>query len=93
MSQNDQKHPQAKTDRIAIDRLFKNGSSDSNLAELARLLIRYRNFPGARDIQQDLQKLLQEWDLTEEQLYEITRQLHAQRKVYRTKGEDRDDWS
>ncbi|MGF1489006.1 MAG: DUF3288 family protein [Prochloraceae cyanobacterium] len=93
MSQNDQKHPQASNDRIVVDRLFKNGSSDLNLAELARLLIRYRNFTGARDIQEDLHKLLQEWDLTEEQLYETTRKLHAEGKVYRNKQEDRDDWS
>ena len=93
MSQNDQQHPQANTDRIVLDRLFQSQSSDLNLVELARLLIRYRNFPGARDIQADLQNLLQKWNLTEEQLYDLTRKLHAERKVYRTKQEDRDDWS
>lgn len=93
MSQNDQKHPQTSNDRIVVDRLFQTGFSDFNLVELARLLIRYRNFPGARDIQEDLHKLLQQWDLTEELLYERARKLHAERKVYRSKGEDQDDWS
>jgi len=93
MAQNDQKHPQANSDREVVDRLLKNGISDLNLVELGRLLIRYRNFPGARNIQTDLNQLLQEWNLTEEQLYQRTRKIHAESNIYRSKQEDRDDWS
>ena len=39
------------------------------MAEVARLRIRYRNFPGARDIQRDLDVILQQWDMTEDELF------------------------
>ena len=91
----DQQHPQEKGDRAIINRLLQEEVSDLNLAELARLRIRYLNFPGAREIQRDLELLLQKWQLTEEQLFEKTRQLHAKGKVYqcRTTGEKQQDWS
>ena len=91
----DQKHPQEQRDRQIVNKLLQQGSNDYNLAELARLRIRYRNFPGARDIQQDLDLLLQQWNLTEEQLYEITRKLHAEDEGYlnRRSGQEQEDWS
>jgi hypothetical protein len=92
--QQDQQHPQEKLDRENINRLLQEGVNDYNLAELARLGIRYRNFPGARDIQRDLDLLLKQWQLTEEELYEKTRQLHNKERVYqRRSGEDQQDWS
>ena len=95
MSNLDQKHPQEKRDRAIVDRLLEAEPSEINLVELARLRIRYQNFPGARDIQQDLDLVLQQWQLEEEQLYEKTRQIHAIGKVYRqqVKGQDKQDWS
>lgn len=90
----DQKHPQEKQDREIVNRLLRGESSDLHLAELARLRIRYRSFPGARDIQRDLNLLLQQWQLTEEQLFEKTRNLHWVDRVYqRRQGEERQDWS
>ncbi len=91
----DQKHPQEKGDREIVDRLLHGEPNAFNLAELARLRIRYRNFPGARDIQRDLELILRQWQLTEEQLYEKTRQLHAAGQAYqrRSKGEEHQDWS
>ena len=67
--------------------------SDFNLVELARLIIRYEGFPGARDIQNDLKKTLQQWKLTEEQLFEKTRAIHQQGDVYKGLGRGREDWS
>ena len=95
MSNLEQKHPQEKRDRAIVDRLLRAEPSEINLVELARLRIRYHNFPGARDIQQDLDLVLQQWQLEEEQLYEKTRQIHAMGKVYRqqVKGQDEQDWS
>ena len=95
MSNLDQKHPQEKRDRAIVDHLLAAEPSEINLVELARLRIRYHNFPGARDIQRDLDRVLQQWQLNEEQLYEKTRLIHATGKVYRqqVKGQDEQDWS
>lgn len=94
-NQQDQAHPQAERDRVIVNRLLKGESTDENLAELARLNIRYRNFPGARDIQKDLQFIFNKWNLTEDTLYAMTRQIHAEARVYhhlRVSDEDQ-DWS
>jgi Protein of unknown function (DUF3288) len=88
----DQQHPQYKSDRDIANTLMNAESSDYNLAELARLRIRYRGFPGARDIQTDLDRVLQQWKLTEDELFAQTRQIHATTQVYRGHSK-RDDWS
>ena len=82
-------------DRATIDNLLQEEPSDRNLAELGRLIIRYRNFPGAREIQRDLGIILNNWRLTEEELYTKTRAIHAQGTVYRrqSKGDGRQDWT
>ncbi len=54
----DQQHPQYKRDRASVNTLLASEATDYNLSELARLIIRYRGFPGARDIQSDLKKVL-----------------------------------
>jgi hypothetical protein len=89
----DQQHPLWRADRDTVNSLLSGEPSDYNLAELARLLIRYQGFPGARDIQADLQKVLQQWKLTEDSLYEKTRQIHAAAQVYKGRGSKREDWS
>ncbi len=90
----EQQHPQWRKDRQTADRLLAGDPSDLNLAELARLKIRYRGFPGARDIQSDLAKLLQRWDLTEAALFEKTRAIHAGPPVYQVRGnKNEEDWS
>lgn len=91
----DQTHPQEHKDRTLIERIAQEGRNDYNLAELARLCIRYQGFPGARETQAKLYNLVQAWGLTEESLYAITRELHATGMLYRrtSTGEDRQDWS
>ncbi len=91
--QKDQQHPLWSTDRQIVNTLLAAEATDYNLAELARLRIRYRGFPGARDIQTDLDKILQRWNLTESSLFEQTRQIHATTQVYKGRGSQKEDWS
>jgi len=88
----DQQHPLWRSDRQIIDRLLQEAANDLNLAELARLRIRYQGFPGARDIQADLDRLLERWQLTEADLFSQTRQIHATSQVYRQRTNQREDW-
>jgi hypothetical protein len=93
-SQKDQQHPQWQSDRQTTDSLLNGEPSEFNLAELARLRIRYQDFPGARDIQADLDKVLSQWQLTEAELFAQTREIHQTMQVYRGRGkQDREDWS
>lgn len=92
----DQKHPQNRKDRLTVDNLLQAASNpgDLELVELARLIIRYRDFPGARDIQRDLIVALNNWQLTEEELYVKTRAIHATGRVYRqTPTGEKQDWT
>lgn len=89
----DQQHPQWSLDRQTVNTLLEGQPSDYNLAELARLRIRYCGFPGARDIQTDLDKLMQRWQLTEEALFARTREIHQMAQVYRGRTSQREDWS
>ena len=91
----DRQHPLHRRDRIIVDDLLASSPTDYNLAELARLRIRYNGFPGARDIQGDLDQVLQNWSLTETELFAKTLQIHADTPLYKgkaNKGED-EDWS
>ncbi|HEY9616941.1 MAG TPA: DUF3288 family protein [Microcoleaceae cyanobacterium] len=89
----EQQHPLWSNDRAIVNSLLNTELTDYNLAELARLRIRYHGFPGARDIQADLDKVLKQWNLTEAALFEKTRQIHAVAQVYKGRGSQRDDWS
>ena len=90
----EQQHPQYNRDRPLLENLLVGEPNAINLAELARLRIRYHNFPGARDIQSDLDKVLQKWGITEAELFEKTRAIHAVGGIYRTKGKkEEQDWN
>ncbi|BAY32721.1 hypothetical protein NIES2107_46110 [Nostoc carneum NIES-2107] len=90
----DQQHPLQNRDRPTIDILLAQEATDYNLAELARLWIRYQGFPGARDIQQGLNKVLQHWGLTEAELFAKTRQLHDVGGIYKSRGKkEEQDWN
>lgn len=91
----DQQHPLHSRDRQIVNTLMTGQPTEYNLAELARLRVRYHGFPGARDIQTDLDKVMQLWGFTETTLYEKTRQIHAAGPVYKgraSKGNS-EDWS
>ncbi|MGK7944703.1 MAG: DUF3288 family protein [Microcystaceae cyanobacterium] len=90
----EQKHPQEKQDREVVNRLLQGQPTEYNLVELARLRIRYYNFPGAREIQRDLDVLLQQWQLSESQLFAQTRDIHQSGQIYRRKQNNEvQDWS
>lgn len=91
----DQQHPLWQSDRQIVNSLLAGEPTDYNLAELARLRIRYSGFPGARDVQTDLDKVMQLWGFTETALYEKTRQIHTAGPVYkgRARKGDAEDWS
>ena len=90
----DQQHPLYNRDRPLIDILLAQEATDYNLAELARLRMRYQGFPGARDIQKDLDKALQQWGLTEAELFEKTRQIHNLGGIYKSRGKkEEQDWN
>lgn len=88
----EQQHPQANKDNATLDMLLGTEPSDRGLAELGRLIIRYRDFPGAKEIKKKLQTLLTQWKLTEETLFEKTRAIHSQGTVYRSREGDQEDW-
>ncbi|QIZ71148.1 DUF3288 family protein [Oxynema aestuarii] len=88
----EQQHPQANKDNAILDSLMTSEISDRGLAELGRLIVRYRDFPGAKDIQKKLQTLLTQWKLTEETLFEKTRAIHSQGTVYRSQEGNQEDW-
>lgn len=91
----DQQHPLWSSDRQIVNALLNGEPTDFNLAELARLRIRYQGFPGARDIQKDLDQVLQQWQLTEAELFDKTRQIHQTMQIYKGRGRNnqREDWS
>lgn len=88
----DRQHPQYKSDRASVNSLLASESTDYNLSKLAKLIIRYRGFPGARDIPSNLKKVQLKWNHTEESIYEQTRKIHAKCEVYRKQKNDRKDW-
>lgn len=91
----DQKHPREDRDRLIVDQLLQHSGepTDLHLVELARLRIRYQGFPGARELQQNLNRAMQQWNLSEEALFERTRAIHAQGLVYKRGGNQQEDWS
>lgn len=93
-SNKDYLHPQYKKDRALLDSILAGSPDKLKMAELARLRIRYDGFQGARDIQKDLDKALEQWGLTEAELFEKTREIHQGEMVFTPtwikKGED---WS
>ena len=72
----EQNHPLYSIDRDHIDRLLaKEKPEDGDIVDLARLFLRYDGFPGASDLQDDMNKLLSLWDFTREDLNATARQI------------------
>ena len=87
------KHPQEPKDRQTITHL-KDASSplDIHLCDLARLILRYKSFPGAESIKADLQSILSNWNLTEQSLFEKTTRIHWESPPFRGDSQ-KDDWA
>jgi hypothetical protein len=74
----DQNHPLHAIDRETVDRLLAvERPQDEHLVDAARLQIRYRGFPGAADIRDDLERVLRLWGLEPDVLHERTRAIWA----------------
>tara|TARA_Y100001968_G_scaffold277418_1_gene272260 strand:- start:817 stop:1128 length:312 start_codon:yes stop_codon:yes gene_type:complete len=74
-----QNHPLYSTDRENLDRLIGIDTPTSiDFVELARLLIRYQDFIGAEDLNNDMEKLLKKWSLNREKLELITRKIWSE---------------
>jgi hypothetical protein len=70
----DQSHPLHALDRQVVDGLLAvEQPADAHLVDAARLLMRYQGFPGARDLQDDLARILRLWGLTRDELHQRTR--------------------
>ncbi len=90
----DQKHPLAHIDRDIVKAILVQEKTDYNIAEVARLKIRYQGFPGAWDIQHELDLILKNWEISEEELFTQARLIHSTGRVYRQKQDkDTEDWS
>jgi hypothetical protein len=74
----EQSHPLHALDREVVNGLLAAATpSDEQLVDLARLLMRYQGFPGAQDLQDDLERLLRLWGLDRQALHSRTRAIWA----------------
>jgi len=70
----EQIHPLHDSDKEIIDSLIvKSNPEDIDLINLARLIKRYQNFIGEKDLKDDLGKILSFWNISEESLFSKTR--------------------
>ncbi len=91
-----QNHPQEKKDRETISHIMQGDAADPiNLAELARLRIRYQGFPGAVAIKDSLNQIMKKLGLTEAELFAQTREIHNNERIYqvRSKFQEQEDWT
>ncbi len=73
-----QSHPLYSIDRDHLNRMLTIKSpSEQDLVDIARLLMRYEDFQGAKDLKLDMLKLLQIWGLSREKLNNATREIWA----------------
>lgn len=91
----EQQHPQEQSDRQILEQLTDELPTAENLAEVARLLIRYQNFPGAQGVQKKLATIMQQWNLNKEALFAQTRKLYSDGQLgnQRLRGDETQDWS
>ena len=72
----DQTHPLHETDKNIIDSLIsKENPEDQDFINLARLINRYSGFPGEIEIQNDIEKILKFWEISENDLFFKTRNI------------------
>ena len=73
---NEQTHPLHDADKKIIDTLItKETPEDIDLINLARLIIRYDNFPGENELKVDMEKILKFWNITKDNLFSMTKKL------------------
>ena len=73
---NEQTHPLHTTDKNIIDSLItKEKQDDIDFVNLARLINRYRNFPGEIEIKNDIEKTLKFWKISKYELFAKTKKI------------------
>ena len=76
--QPEQQHPLYGSDRELVDALLATEQPvEAQLVDLGRLLMRYAGFPGALDLQADLEKTLRLWGLSRDELNQRCRAIWA----------------
>ena len=74
--EDDQIHPLHDIDKNIIDKLVvKQKPEDIDFINLARLINRYKNFFGEKQLKNDLDKILKFWNISEELLFAKTREI------------------
>tara|TARA_B100000700_G_C14780645_1_gene731164 strand:+ start:391 stop:687 length:297 start_codon:yes stop_codon:yes gene_type:complete len=71
-----QNHPLHQIDRDRLNHLLvQKKPEDADLIDLARLFIRYEDFPGENDLKSDLKKVLRLWGFSRESLNVRTKEI------------------
>ena len=72
----DQTHPLHATDKKIVDFLITREKPDEiDFINLARLINRYRNFPGEIEIKNDIEKILKFWKISKNELFLRTKNI------------------
>jgi len=86
---NEQTHPLHATDKNIIDSLItKEEPEDLDFINLARLINRYTNFPGEIEIKNDIEKTLNFWKITKNELFSKTKYIWS--KSFRPSNTNKD---
>ena len=86
---NEQTHPLHSTDKDIIDSLItKEIPEDFDFINLARLINRYKNFPGETEIKNDIEKILNFWKITKNELFTKTKDIWS--KSFRPSNTNKD---
>ena len=86
---NEQTHPLHATDRIIIDSLIsKERPEDIDYINLARLINRYTNFPGETEVKEDIEKILNFWRISKNELFFKTKDIWS--KSFRPSNTNKD---
>ena len=87
--EDEQIHPLHDSDKEIVDSLIiKSNPDDFDLINLARLIKRYQNFIGEKDLKADLLKILGFWKISEEILFSKTRLIWANDYKPNNRSED-----
>ena len=86
---NHQTHPLHETDKNIIDSLIINEKPDDlDFINLARLINRYNYFPGEIEMKKDIEKILNFWKITKDELFLKTKKIWS--KGFRPSNTNKD---
>ena len=86
---NEQTHPLHSTDKEIIDSLItKEKPEELDYVNLARLINRYSNFHGENEIKNDIEKILNFWNITKNDLFLKTKTIWS--KSFRPSNSNQD---